>query len=276
VLLPLVFIGARAIARDATLRPLAWASLALIIGLVLAAALDIYPMGVERTGLFAYPLFWAFAAIGCERLRTSGPRTNKHARWQAALACYVVVVCILRPPVVYSDARDRQAVQETLRIRKAGDGLLVQHTGLLALAYYGQRALHFEHYEDVCHRFVAWPDLPDLLVMPISINGGSVRDQPQLADPLLNAFYARRYARIIYLSTHADDNVDQHIIAEATRNGYRVKRIDESPRAHVFVLELSAATERARRNDSRRKSKKSGLPAQWQAWFRRQRLAERA
>jgi hypothetical protein len=241
VLLPLVFIGARSLARDSTLRPLVWAWLGLLAGLVLAAALDIYPMGNDRTGLFAYPLFWAFAAVGCEHLRTAPARSERSIKLQTACALYVVAVCLLRPPVAYSDARDRQAVEESLRRRHAGDGLLVQPSGLLALAYYGDRPLRFVRDDSVCHRFAAWPDWPDLQLLPSTLNGGSLRDEPSLADAFLDAYYARPYPRVVYLSTHASDAVDARVVERALRAGYRTLRIDESPRARVFIFERATA-----------------------------------
>jgi hypothetical protein len=239
VLLPLVFVGARAVARDSTLRPLVWAWLGLIAGLVLAAALDIYPMGNDRTGLFAYPLFWAFAAVGCERVRAP-TLSQQRAKLQTACALYVVGICLLRPPVEYSDARDRQAVEETLRRRRDGDGLLVQPSGLLALAYYGDRPLRFVRDESVCHRFAAWPDWSDLFVLPSTLNGRSVRDEPSVADAVLDEYYARRYLRIVYLSTHASDATDARVVERAARGGYRVQRIDESSRARVFIFERAS------------------------------------
>ncbi|HEX4355682.1 MAG TPA: hypothetical protein VHZ95_22300, partial [Polyangiales bacterium] len=237
VLAPLLFVGAKVLLGDLELRPLVWAFFLLIAGLVVAAALDIYPMGAERIELFSYPLFWSIAAVGGDRLwRTR----REHLR--TALVAYVVLVCLARPAVSYSDVHDRQVVEETLRDRQPGDALLMQHTGLLAFAYYAGLPLRFEHYADVCHQFVAWPTIADLHVLPIKTNGQRLVEHPDAADRQLAQLYERGYPRIFYVSTHATDPVDQHIVEDAAHYGYRSRRIDESPRARLFILERVGAS----------------------------------
>jgi Dolichyl-phosphate-mannose-protein mannosyltransferase len=241
VLAPLTYVGLAALAADARLRPLCWALSALAFGLIVAAALDIYPMGAERTGQFTYPLIWAFTAVGADRLlAVHAPHGSRRRNLQLGLMAYVALVCLARPLVKYDDALDRQVVAEALRMRRNGDGLLMQHTGLLAFAYYGGRPLRFERYEGVCHRFAALPDWPDLEVLPIAVGETMLRDDPSVADPLLGAFYGRHYARIQYVSTHATESIDAHVVARAQTHGYRVQRFDKSPRARLFVFERDA------------------------------------
>ncbi|HEY2735564.1 MAG TPA: hypothetical protein VGI70_16320, partial [Polyangiales bacterium] len=151
-----------------------------------------------------------------------------------------LLVCLARPPVRYSDVRDRQVVEQTLRRWKPGDALLMQHTGLLAFAYYSGRRLTFEHYSDVCHQFIAWPAISDLHVLPIETNGRRLVEHPDASDLQLARLYEHGYARIFYVSTHATDGVDRHIVEDAARYGYQSQRIDESPRARLFILERSA------------------------------------
>jgi hypothetical protein len=238
VLAPFLFSGGRALARDLQLRPLTWACAALVLGLVAAAALDIYPMGAERTGLFSYPLFWAVAAVGGERwLNGQQPASRARRRVSVALAAYVAIVCLARPAVSYSDVRDRQVIEEALRLRKPGDGLMMQHTGLLAFAYYSNRPLRFEAFDDVCHRYAAWPDFPELNVLPIEVGGVMLRDDPQLADAQLAEIFARRYRNIYYVSTHANEAIDRHIVERAEQHGYASRRNDASPQARLFIFE---------------------------------------
>lgn len=239
-LAPLTFIGLRALVRDARWRPLGWAFIALALGLIAAAALNIYPMGVERTGMFSYPLFWAFSAVGADRLlAVRGIPGSRRRRLELGLMTYVVLVCLARPPARYHDELDRRVVAEALRVRREGDGLLMQHPGLLAFAYYGGRPVRIEPDADVAHGFVALPDWPDLALLPIQVGGTTLRDDPSVADPQLSAFYRRNYPRIAYVSTHATEPVDAHIVAQAEAHGYRTRRFDKSSRARLFVFELN-------------------------------------
>jgi hypothetical protein len=240
VLVPFVWIGGRTLWRDSVLRPLVWSALALLTGLIMAAALDIYPVGAERTGLFCYPLFWLFAAVGCEYVLRNPPLRAAARGGLIALAFYTVGVLLLRPRVEYSDARDRQVVEDTLRLRRPGDGLLMHHFGLLPFAYYGGRPLHFVPSTAVCHNFEPWADWPDLLVLPIAVGDVQLRADPAMVDAQLREYYRRGLPRIFYVATHASDKVDQHVVQQAERAGYSSLRIDRSAKARLFVFSRHA------------------------------------
>jgi hypothetical protein len=238
ILLVWVALGLREAARDPVLRPLVWAFAALVFGLVVAAALQIYPMGVERTALFAYPLFWLFAAIGVQRTLLSDLSPSPFKRkltW--GLAVYVTAISLFRPRVVYSDARDRQVVEAILRASHEGDALLTAPLGLLPLSYYGGKPVQLVHSSVLSHQMEALPTWHDLFVLPNDLGGVSLRDQPAIADAMIADLCKRGFRRILYASTNAIDSVDQHVVSEIERDGYRhVQRIDSSPRARLFLL----------------------------------------
>jgi hypothetical protein len=235
----LVVLGVRAVHRDPGLRPLVYVTGLFYSGLLLGAALQVYPLGPERTSLFAYPLLWLFAAIGCERaLLGPDPRAAWRTRVASLVAVYVVAVSMFRPGVTYSDVRDCQAVETALRLRRPGDALLMHQFGLLALAYYGGRPMRIVPSLRVAQQFEAWPDWPELYVLPLEIGGVSLRDDPSGSDAPLLDVVRRNPPRIVFLSTHATDRVDARVLQQLQARGYELEqRVDESPLAHVFLLQ---------------------------------------
>jgi hypothetical protein len=243
VLLVLVGFGVCALARDAVLRPLVWAFAALIAASLLAAALQVYPMGVERTSLFAYPWFWLFAAVGGERaLRRETRKPVLKRTLTLVLAAYVTAVSLFRPRVVYSDVRDRQLIETFVKLHRDGDATLTHHLGLLALAYYGDRPLRLERSVELSQQVEGWPSFRDLFVIPHVTRGQLLGEHPEIADEQLDALAGKGYRRILYISTHALDSIDDHVSARLARQGYRgVERIVAGPRARLIVFEREPA-----------------------------------
>ncbi|MET0389288.1 MAG: hypothetical protein ABW321_25165 [Polyangiales bacterium] len=237
VLLALVPIGVRALARDPVLRPLCWISGALLVGLVAAAALQLYPFGPERTSLFAFPVPWLLAAVGGERVwaEIGSSRLQRHAARLVVL--YVIGVSVLRPRVSYSDVRDRQVVEAAAHWQRPGDVLLTHQLGLLALSYYGQRPVRLVPSRNVTEAFEGRPDWPDLQLLVPPGGRGDLRSDPTLADATLQALVAQAPPHILYLSTHASETVDQHVLQRLTAAGYLPSNSYEpSPGARLIAL----------------------------------------
>ncbi len=249
VLLPFAMVGGRTLARDPVLRPITWACAGLFLGLLVASALQMFPMGAERTGLFAYPFLWVLAAVGVDRMLTEAPSwSSKPGRYAVLLSAYVAACCLLRPAVSYSDARDRDVVQAARRELHTGDGLLMQPYGALALGYYGGRPVHFVVSNQLSHHFETFPDWPNATVVPRVIGELTVREHPEVAGTLLADFFGRGYPRVLYVSTNAAEQVDAFVVTAAQRRGYAVaRRVDASARARLFVfVKLSYAAACAR------------------------------
>jgi hypothetical protein len=233
--------------RSPLLRPLALAFGLLFALQLAAAALRVYPMGDARTGMYAYPLYWILIAIGLESAFDRAKRPTFQTFALRFVAVWVVLAAICRPTVVYSEARDRQAVQRMRELQKPGDGILVHHTGLLALSYYGGSPLEIVPFADVCHGFKATPAYADLFVLPMQIGGVALRDRTELVRTALQPFYEHNYPRVLFLSTHATPNLDQKVLEDCSRHGYRRSATYvESVRAAVYVLEREQPARRLR------------------------------
>jgi hypothetical protein len=233
---PLI-VGIRATLLNERLRPLAWGFGLLFLLQLMAATLQVYPMGEARTGLFSYPIFWIITAIGADSLIRSASSSAARRGWLQLAAASVVIAALCRPSVEYSDVRDRQDVEHMLELFRPSDGLLMHHFGLLALAYYGARPSKLIRSNVHSHGFEAWPDYPNLFVLPLDVDGVSLRSRPELADASLETLYGRGYQRLLFLSTHMTPAVDQHVLEDCEKHGYyETERFSESPRAMLYVL----------------------------------------
>ncbi len=242
VLLVFIPIGLRAVHRDPVLRPLSWICGWLIAGLMIAAALQLYPFGPQRTSLFAFPLLWMLAAVGVERtLSQAGPsRGWRYGRM--LLAAYVIGVSILRPRVSYSDVRDRQVVEATMKWQRSDDVLLATQASLLAMSYYGERRVSLSPSRVATEAFESSPDWPGVRRLASEDGQRSLRSDPTLANVALHELTSRRPLRILYLSTHASDLVDEHVLKQLAAAGYTLSaRYQPSPLARLIALESAAA-----------------------------------
>lgn len=237
VLLWPLYIGIRSTLRDSLLRPVVWLTGLVLVEQLAAAVLQLYPIGDARTSLFSYPLFWLLTAIGLDRWADSTDTHKSQRLLRALVAASVVLAALCRPRVEYSKVRDRQAVERTLRVLQPTDGLLMLPFGLLALAYYGERPVELIATSRVAYNFEAWPDYPNLFVLPLQVGGVSVRAQPELIRTPLEPLYRRDHRRLLFLSTHATPALDESILRDAEQHGYhRTQTYRASRRATVYML----------------------------------------
>ena len=107
---------------------------------VVASALWIFPLGMDRTDVFAFPLAIALFAAGIQAATAALPSP---ARFRLAAAAVVVVFALVRPVDVsyYHDSEDVRLVDHLAARIDEHDALVLSESGIFLTAFYGPWAV---------------------------------------------------------------------------------------------------------------------------------------
>lgn len=222
-----------------TRRELRWFGLffiALAAGLVLASALNLYPLGDPRTSTFLAPVFIVLAALSPEVLR-SGSRAAAARTllgWGGALA----LMAGASRWESYPPCNDAALVNRLeLRLRPE-DGLLIYPHANWTLGYYGSWPLQFRKTDDYGTRFEVIPKRPRTMLLSGKIG---YEEHPELLDPELEAFAGSRHPRVFYFATHLEYrccDAHVHIQRRLEEMGYVRKEGSATRTAELVEFEL--------------------------------------
>lgn len=118
-------------------RPLAVALLLLYLGLPVASALHLYPLGGYRTDLFLHPVTLALVVLGLHAIVSWARSERLRVYTRAVPLAAFLFPALLAPPVSehYPPAESRKHLDSAIRALQRGDLLL--WSGQWMIAYYG-------------------------------------------------------------------------------------------------------------------------------------------
>ena len=106
---------------------------------IVASALWIYPLGIDRTDVFAFPVAICLFAAGIQAATASFPRA-KLLRLTAAAA--IAAFAVARPvDVWYFDVAGRPLVDHLAAAARPDDGIVLSESGIFLTAFYGPWAV---------------------------------------------------------------------------------------------------------------------------------------
>lgn len=113
---------------------------------LLASALAVYPMGMGRTDIFAFPMGIMLLVSGAHLVTAPLPAARM---FRFSIATLVVIVALVWSPRADYDARnDHQLVEVLAANENPGDGVIVTWSGGFLTAFYGQWPFEISAYDE--------------------------------------------------------------------------------------------------------------------------------
>lgn len=118
-------------------RPFAVATLLLLLGLPVASALRLYPLGDYRTNLFLHPITLVLAVVGIHAIASWARSQRLRVYTRAVPLVAFLSPALISPPVSgpYPPAESRETLQRAIRALQ--NGALLLWSGQWTIAYYG-------------------------------------------------------------------------------------------------------------------------------------------
>ena len=137
---------------------------------IVASALWIYPLGIGRPDIFAFPVTICLFAAGVHAATAALPMART-ARWVAATA--VVAFALARPVHVgYWDANGAPQLQHLFAHAQADDPVLLSPTGAFLVAFYGPWTVATHHTDTISQGIAVTVDRDRTLYLPRSATDG--------------------------------------------------------------------------------------------------------
>jgi hypothetical protein len=221
------------------LRWVAFFSVTLAGGLILASALRLYPLGDSRTGAFLIPIFILLVALSPELLgrgsRAAASRTL--LGWGGALAL-LIGASRWETYVPSFPCNDAVLVNHLQQRVRPEDGLLIYPHANWTVGYYGSWPIDFRRNDNYGTRFDVIPRRARTFLLSGKLG---YEERPELLDPELQALAARRYPRVFYIATflgYRGLGAHLHIQRRLEQAGYVRAGIAATQAAELVEFEL--------------------------------------
>ena len=222
-----------------TRREIKWLALICLscASIIVANALRIYPLGAARTDLFFVPLPILVIVFGCRELLR---RLDREWAKGLVVGAFAATVLVISPRSYgYVPVDEARAVRdlETRFRPDAGDGLLIQPFGAMALSYYGGWDCTLRRSTLFAHGFQAVPEIPASYLIPEGKDGVEFRDNPSLLAPFVDAALETGHRRLVYFTIHSSASFDSWL-EEYIKRDYRLSdviTIGGRPKVWIFV-----------------------------------------
>ena len=240
---PLLFIGAGLIwllARQQT-RFLGLVAAGIYAAAVVASGLELYPLGLGRTDVFAFPVGILLFTAGVWCVTEALPRPSAFRLLAAAVA---VAMAVSYPvPVSYRPRTDVHLVNHLGANIQPDDWIMLSFSAGYLAAFYGPWDVELVPYYETSNGFVATIARDKVLHLPLRLDyhhPSEARTAGAEHRRIVRDFLEeQRPARIWFLGYYAEtpNGTDwaPNVLNVLTDNGYRVDKVLEATRGALYL-----------------------------------------
>jgi hypothetical protein len=239
-LLVLAPVGLLSLALDRSLRSTALLRAAVILGLLSAAALRLYPVATGRTDLFVHPVILILICVGLNAVT----RWKPISRVADALLCIAALAALwqIGTPSNYVARDDARIVRALQAEARPEDAVIIYPHAVFAVGYYASWPVEFVRWPEYAHGFDVRVRRPRTLSL---LGHRNFVRRPRAFRPLIEEFLATRPPRVLYVGTHLDPSTHRAIQRAIGDAGYALAEREDAPAAQLLVYLPRGARERS-------------------------------
>ena len=190
---------------------------------VVASALWIYPLGIERTDVFAFPVAICLFAAGIHAATAAFPRPGV-VRLTAAAA--VVAFAVARPvDVWYFDVADRPLVDRLASAVRPDDGIVLSESGIFLTAFYGPWAVASKPADNASYGTAVTLVRDRVLHLPRSATQGRRVARFLRGSPADRVWYV----------AHNTQGWEDDVVAAIESGGYAVHEVQKTRSGRLYL-----------------------------------------
>ena len=220
--LPIVGLGLAWLLVRRTTRMFGLAIVGFYAAFLLASALRIYPLGIDRTNIFAFPAAICLFAAGVHALTNLIPRA---AAVRMAVALGVASFALYQPVrAAYWGVNDDLLIEWLSNMSSPSDGLILSPNGTYLAAYYGDWPVEISSTSQSSNATRATIDRDRTVHLP--------HDTPP--GPSVKGFLEEsRSTRVWYLAFRTGDR--DTVLEVLSTNGYELEEVARSSIGRLYV-----------------------------------------
>lgn len=220
--LPFLFLGLAWLLAQPSTRFLGLVVLLFYAERIVASVLWIYPLGMGRTDVFAFPVGICLFAAGIQAATAALPRP---ARFRLAAAAAVVAFALARPVDAWYFDTDDVPLVDYMAVRiDDRDALVLSESGIFLTAYYGPWAVASAPADDVSYGTAVTLIRDRTLHLPRS--GSQAR--------MVERFVRRLAPERIWYVAHNTQGWEEDIVAAIRAEGYSVDELQSTRSGRLY------------------------------------------
>jgi len=205
-------------------RPTRWVGVALVgfLGVLVAvSALEIYPIGIDRTDIFAFPVGIVLFVMGVHGATAWLPR-REWLRTIAGLAAAAVAVAV-PVKVAYWGVNDSRLITYLTAGLTPDEGLILSPTGTFLAAVYGPWPVTISGTDDRSNATMA------TIERDLTVHLRPRRSPKPMLDAFIDASHPQR---LWYVAFRTGE--EEEALKALTDRGYVLKRLDKTTRGSLY------------------------------------------
>ena len=220
--LPFLFLGLAWLLAQPSTRFVGLVVLCFYAERIVASALWIYPLGMGRTDVFAFPVGICLFAAGVQAATAALPRP---ARFRLAAAAAVVAFALARPvDAWYFDTDDVPLVDHVAARIDDGDALVLSESAIFLTAFYGPWAVASAPADDASYGTAVTLVRDRTLHLPRSGSQGR----------MVAGFVDRTRPDRVWYVAHNTQGWEDDVVAAIAERGYEVQQVEQTRHGRLY------------------------------------------